>query len=1256
MTTRRREDPARSAAASFNGTPRYEIRRRLGSGSFGIVYEAFDRARNSTVALKWLRYADADAIYRFKNEFRRLAEISHPNLVTLFDLESDGDRWFFTMELVRGVPIHTYLRPEMRSPDAGTWGGSSTIMRKRAARMRTAATTAASLAPGERPPLDVETGDVRDTFRQLALAVHALHAAGKLHRDLKCQNVLVAPGGRVVLLDFGMVRDLGQSRSDGLDIAGTPLYMSAEQCAGAPIGPPADWYAFGVMLFRALTGDLPFVGRMFEVMAAKQKRDGDPPSELTRGIPTDLDELCAALLRKDPRMRPTADEVLAVFRAEPSVRASYPSFDTEVFVGRRRQLRALEAARRRVDDGLATAAYIHGPSGIGKTALVHHFLDRILADDPAALVLRGRCYERETLPYKALDSVIDDLTQQLMQWSDEECRRVVPPDAQDLVRVFPTLARVPAFFDATRTPSVATDPQEQRRRAVTAFEYMLHRVAERGHVVVFMDDLQWGDGDSAQLVRPLLHGPDDPPVLWIGTYRSDENEQSGYLAAMHGIEDTDASTIYVEVPELDEEEARTLLELRLSDTARSEALLDELARDAAGSPLLIDLLVRHARDPRRDEPLDLAVVLTGRMEALPAEARDLLAVLALRGRPVEVGLAASMVGVEAFDVRLLTELRNMKLLRGDDVLELYHDRIRETVTASFSEAFERALHRRLADALVRTDSADSEALARHFSGAEAWPEAFEHTVEAAANAVQGLAFDRGAELFHAAIALSVRLDDPSLEPDLTTLRISLADTLRNAGRGAEAAQVYLTAAESVSPRRARELRRLGAEQLLFSGHIDEGRVVLRSILERLGMAFPEHPALTLAEFLARRVQVRLRGLGYREQREDQISKDELFRIDVCWSISIGFAMIDPVRGGVFQSRHLLMALDAGETSRIARAVAVEVAFSATSGSGNHARTEELMRIGRSLAERSGDPYARGLLASSSGGARWLQGRWGEVLDLQELALCTLREECTGASWELASSTIVQLDALWRMGRWPELLDRWPDVLDDAVSRGDLLLEIYCRIKFGSLTSLVEDRPDDAIHEAGTALSRWSQTGFTLLQLWELFSSTEAQIYAGRPEAAYARVDAQRTTVARSGLLQLQMYDATWRDLEGRCALASVSRAHGRRRRRLLAEAAQCAKKITRGKAPWARGFAAMLRAGIAGHQGDRRAAAQELMRAERAFADADMSLHATVARARSAELEGSRPAYEAGLEALATLGLEVPERWLALLAPGRWSE
>jgi eukaryotic-like serine/threonine-protein kinase len=103
----------------LTGNARFHIRRRLGSGGFGDVYEAFDRERHLAVALKTLRHFDAAALYRFKQEFRSLTDVAHPNLITLYELLLEGDQWFFTMELIHGVPFNEYARRGRRD-----WCGS----------------------------------------------------------------------------------------------------------------------------------------------------------------------------------------------------------------------------------------------------------------------------------------------------------------------------------------------------------------------------------------------------------------------------------------------------------------------------------------------------------------------------------------------------------------------------------------------------------------------------------------------------------------------------------------------------------------------------------------------------------------------------------------------------------------------------------------------------------------------------------------------------------------------------------------------------------------------------------------------------------------------------------------------------------------------------------------------------------------------------------------------------------------------------
>lgn len=1245
---------ALKADLEFSGTERFEVRRRLGSGAFGVVFEGYDHERQGTVALKWLSRVDAETLHRFKAEFRSLADLSHPNLVQLFDLMTDQDRWFFSMELVRGVALPEYFRPEVQQ----AFGLEETYTRDTVIDgSPPPAESGLTRRPSRAGAFDLAVDEIVRVYRQLALGVGALHRAGKLHRDLKCQNVMVTPEGRVVLLDFGLVWDaraaVFQARAGRPEVAGTPLYMAPEQCAGAPVGQAVDWYAVGVMLFRTLTGELPFEGHLYEVMARKQAEDPPRPSSRTAGVPRELDDLCVRLLARDPAERPGAEEVLATLGASPGAEAIERRSAPDLFVGRRRELRALEEARGQALAGQVSVAFVHGASGIGKTSLVRHFLERLHAAEEDTWILEGRCYERESLPYKALDAVVDGLATRLKALPYRAVRPLVPAHVRDLVRVFPTLARVPAFDDAASPVWEVPDPHERRRRAAAALGDLLRRIARTRPLIVFIDDLQWGDRDSAALLRPLWQGPEAPPVLWVGTYRTREAETSPLLLALGVPSERRAGELWVEVGELAHEEARTLLELRLRGAPRDEQALDALCADAAGSPLFLDLLVRRAQSGGRSSgPGDLAAVLRERLRALPEGSLRLLELLAVRGQPLPQPLASRALGTDRIDAMAFTHLVNGRLLRvretDDGVqLELYHDRWRTTLLEHLDADRERAHHRALLAALG--DRADPESLALHHRGAGDLPRALHFTLLAARRADTALAFVRAAELYRAALALLPQLPAEDRPPvEVSALRVALGDALRNAGRSAEAAEAYLAAAIDRSGHDAVELRRRAAEQYLFGGHLDRGMDVLREVLRELGLPMPTAAWRAVGELVLRRAQVQLRGLAFAE-REEPLDDALACRIDVCWSVAIGLAMIEPVRAGVFQTRHLLMALGAGDLDRVARAVAVEVPFSATSGNRAHERTARLRATGQELAERAGSPYVRGLLASSSGGAAWLEGRWLAALALEERALRILREECRGVAWELASSTIVLFDSLWRTGRWPELFERFPAILADAEDRGDRLLSIYLRIKFRSLVLLNEDRPEDAMGEARDALAQWSQPTFQLLHLWELFTQVEALLYAGRPSLAQRELRERWPALKRSQLLSLEMYDMTMHDLAGRAALAAAVEASGSSRRRLLQRAGRHAGRLEGSGAAWSRGLAALLRAGIAHAQG--RPPVGSLRDAVRAFRAADMEAHRSAAEARVAAVTEPGPAAP-DLGALLALGVARPERWLRVLAPG----
>jgi len=355
---------------------RFEVVRRIGEGGMGVVYEALDLERHERVALKTILHHDADTIARVKHEFRALQDIHHPNLVTLRELVADADDVFFTMDLVEGVDLRAWVCGESRR--GGPSAGATAID----VRPEADPDTIVDLTPGGRTPASgvelrapratrgFDESRLRDAFRQIALGLSALHAAGKIHRDVKPSNVKVTPEGRVVLLDFGLVFEVDSRQLTEGHVVGTPAYMAPEQASTSTVGPAADWYAVGVMLYECLAGRRPFEGAADLVLSNKHFLEPVAPSALADGVPSDLEQLCLALLRVEPLARPTGDEILTRLHARTSAR---PTLGDAPFVGRDDELETLRRAFDDVAGGATVAVTLHGESGVGKSCLVRRF-------------------------------------------------------------------------------------------------------------------------------------------------------------------------------------------------------------------------------------------------------------------------------------------------------------------------------------------------------------------------------------------------------------------------------------------------------------------------------------------------------------------------------------------------------------------------------------------------------------------------------------------------------------------------------------------------------------------------------------------------------------------------------------------------------------------------------------------------------------------------------------------------------------------
>lgn len=1211
----------------------------------GVVYEALDGVRGIPVALKTLSNVGPGDVYFLKQEFRSLAGVGHDNLVTLYELFVEPDCCFFTMELVRGVDFLTYVR------------GGATLAYDDTVESPTRAKSSLR-APAPTRARYFDEVRLRRCLCQLAGGIHAIHRAGKLHCDLKPSNVLVTTEGRLVVLDFGLVaeQDAGLSR-DREHFGGTPAYMAPEQGLRGVATPASDWYAFGAMLYEALTGAVPFEGHPARMLAAKADRDADPPSSLVAGLPRDLERLCTELLSRRAEDRPDAEHVLAALQLSGvrpvASRTSAPpsSTDHTLFVGRQRELETIAAAYDDALRGTAVVALVHGPSGIGKTALVSRFLRTVRRD---TVVLRGKCYESESVPFKALDSVVDALCRHLINLRQDAARELLPDDIGGLTRLFPVLRRIPALSSLELLPDDG-EPRAQRRRAVAALKELLGRIAAIAPLVMFVDDLQWGDEDSAHLLSELLVPSGDIRWLLIGAYRSDEREASAFLRTFTEATSERIGPRQIILGPLDVNDARALArDLLPLERAPTSSNVHSIARESGGSPFFIAELARHEAEldvavgdgANRDVSLERA--LLRRIDSFSAPARTFLELCSVAGRPIDerVVIEAAAIG-EPYAA--IAALKAGKLIRGvgpDGHIETYHDRIRQAVAANIETRRLRVFHSRLAAALESRPDSDPEMLAEHFKSGGELGKARLYARDAAGRAAAALAFDRSARLYRLALSL-----EPSESTENRALSILLGEALSSAGRGREAAEAFLAATVAAPLTELSDLRRRAAEQLLRSGFIDEGMDVLRESLREIGVEMPASGDDLRRESRKLSQRLRDRGFGFEVRSSGDMSITAIRRIDVFWSAALGLATIDGARAELMAFHHLLEALDAGDPRLVLRGLALHVVTSgARPGS---RRIAALLEHIEAIAAGIGDSDAFGWASYAKGVAAFWQGRPASCLTNIGAAEAHWRTTEGGRARELSMAKMAMHLSLTLVGAIEELTRCAPEWVREANDRDDLYLSTMLRA-YRWTESLAADRPERALEEARDAMRRWGRKDFDVLE-WEA-STTRVQVslYRGAPEAAWTEISRIWDAILESNIGMATQFRALSFDTWGRAALGVAATKDDPAP--WLAHAEAAATELESLGLPCFATNVLLLRAGVHAVRRDIETAISLLRQSAAPLDGAEERnpLTARVADRQRGLLEGvlGEPVVRRAEDALRTLGIANPAAWCALYAPG----
>src|SRR5262245_19002078 len=455
---------------------RYELINELGRGGFGSVYRALDRLTGRVLTIKRMRLergGDSGSVEMRRalaQEFKLLASLRHPNVITVLDYGFGEDREPY---LVMDLEEHA-----MTILEAGT---------------------------GE--PVAVQADLLEQTLR----ALHYLHRVGIIHRDLKPENVLVVRG-QVKVLDFELSVRRGEESAEDRALAGTPGYIAPEVLRGEGPSEQSDLYAFGVIAYELFVGHLPFQARTVHGLHMEASRTPLPRPD--DPVPPALRPVLEKLLHPDPRARHSdAARVIDEFSqalgwplSVETVATRESLLQAAPLVGREREIDTLHGALRAAREGVGSTWLVAGESGVGKSRLLDELRTRALVD--GFVVLRGQAVDQGGSPYHLWRLVVSNL----LLWTT-----VSVADAEVLKQIVPDIARL---LELAVGEPPQLDAEGSQTRLLLAVENLFRR--QTHPVVVLLGDLHWAGSESLKLLGWLAQPATPMSVLFVASFRDDE--------------------------------------------------------------------------------------------------------------------------------------------------------------------------------------------------------------------------------------------------------------------------------------------------------------------------------------------------------------------------------------------------------------------------------------------------------------------------------------------------------------------------------------------------------------------------------------------------------------------------------------------------------------------------------------------------------------------------------------------------------------
>ena len=709
---------------------RYLVSDLLGQGGMGEVWQAVDRLTGKRVAIKRIRpvrvRVRTDATpetLRLTQEFRLLAGLHHPNIISVIDYGLDRQRWpFFVMRLVAGA---------------------------------TSVTTAAANRD--------RIGRIR-LLVQLFEGLAYLHRRGVLHRDLKPSNVLVL-GDRLHIVDFGLsvtTSDAGQVEG----LAGTLHYLAPELLDGAIPSERSDLYAAGLLSYEVLTGRHAFRTSSRNQLERSIRFDEPDFSDpmLDGGVAT----LLRQLLAKNPQERPHDHAAITALLAglagvmaptPPDVDGRDGMSRAAPLVGRAREISDLTAELMAACDGNGRARLILGMVGSGKTRLWEELRPVVLVH--GGLVLEGRCPAEGGQPFAPWRQALRPLV--LEAQLDERAAAVLKPVLPDIEHLLGRQVGV--------VPEL--DPGGTIGRLAATISGLIRDLGRT--VAMVIEDLHWAGSESIDLFTIIALSAPDLPLLLLGTARSDE---APGLPQRTGIQST------THLHPLDGQALEELAWGTIGAAGRSRVLVDLLVRESEGNPFfaieMLRTLVERAGGWDRVDAIPLPerllvggmhAVVARRLNRLDTASRPLAECAAIAGRELDPDFLRRIEPAADWSEFFIRVSEQGLVDKRGGTWSFVHEQLRTALIEAVDAVRRRELHRRIATVLVEASGEQRAAeLSWHWRQAEHPAEECRWAAVAAQEALQAGAYRNAQALFERVLEL-LRMHPLSFPAELDPLRI-----------------------------------------------------------------------------------------------------------------------------------------------------------------------------------------------------------------------------------------------------------------------------------------------------------------------------------------------------------------------------------------------------------------------------------------------------------------------------------------------------